>query len=88
MAHKTSAMVEAGIMAAIAIVFALINMYVPFVGMFLNFIWPLPIILCGMRHGMRQRGHTALHGNGVTRGSNGVRSCNQTFGDLHMSEIS
>ena len=53
MAHKTSAMVEAGIMAAIAIVFALINMYVPFVGMFLNFIWPLPIILCGMRHGMR-----------------------------------
>ena len=53
MAHKTSAMVEAGIMAAIAIVFALINMYVPFVGMFLNFIWPLPIIICSMRHGMR-----------------------------------
>lgn len=53
MAHKTSAMVEAGILSAIAIVFALINMYVPVVGMFLNFIWPLPIILCGMRQGMR-----------------------------------
>lgn len=53
MANKTSAMVEAGILSAIAIVFALINMYVPFVGMFLNFIWPLPIILCGTRHGMR-----------------------------------
>ncbi len=53
MAHKTSAMVEAGILAAIAIVFALISTYVPVLGMLVNFIWCLPIILCGMRNGLR-----------------------------------
>lgn len=53
MAHKTSAMVEAGILAAIAIVFALISTYVPVLGILVNFIWSLPIILCGMRNGLR-----------------------------------
>ena len=32
MIRKTSAMVEAGILAAIAIVFAIISMYVPVIG--------------------------------------------------------
>ena len=53
MAHKTSAMVEAGILSAIAIVFALISTYVPIFGMLINFIWALPIALCGMRNGLR-----------------------------------
>ncbi|HIU64967.1 MAG TPA: YybS family protein [Candidatus Avacidaminococcus intestinavium] len=53
MAHKTSAMVEAGILAAIAIVFALISTYIPVFGMLINFIWALPIVLCGMRNGLR-----------------------------------
>lgn len=43
MIRKTSAMVEAGILAAIAIVFAIISMYVPVIGSFINFLWPLPI---------------------------------------------
>ena len=45
MIRKTSAMVEAGILAAIAIVFAIISMYVPVIGSFINFLWPLPIAL-------------------------------------------
>ena len=53
MFRKTSAMVEAGILAAIAIVMALISMYVPVAGAFVNFVWPLPIIICGMRHGLK-----------------------------------
>jgi uncharacterized protein YybS (DUF2232 family) len=51
--RKTSAMVEAGILAAIAIVFAIISMYVPVIGSFINFLWPLPIAICGMRNGLR-----------------------------------
>lgn len=53
MIRKTSAMVEAGILAAVAIVMALISMYVPVLGTFVNFIWPLPIIICGCRHGFK-----------------------------------
>lgn len=51
--RKTSAMVEAGILAAIAVVMALIAMYVPVIGAFVNFVWPLPVIICGMRHGFK-----------------------------------
>ena len=51
--RKTSAMVEAGILAAIAIVMALITIYVPVIGAFVNFVWPLPIIICGIRHGLK-----------------------------------
>lgn len=53
MIRKTSAMVEAGILAAVAIVMALISMYVPVLGAFVNFVWPLPIIICGCRHGFK-----------------------------------
>lgn len=44
-------MVEGGILASIAIVFALISAYLPFLGVFVNLIWPVPIILLGVRHG-------------------------------------
>lgn len=53
MIRKTSAMVEAGILAAVAIVMALISMYVPVLGAFVNFLWPLPIVVCGCRHGFK-----------------------------------
>lgn len=51
--RKTSAMVEAGILAAIAVVMALISMYVPVIGAFINFVWPLPVIICGTRNGIK-----------------------------------
>lgn len=53
MIRKTSAMVEASILAAVAIVMALISMYVPVLGAFVNFVWPLPIAICGMRNGLK-----------------------------------
>jgi uncharacterized protein YybS (DUF2232 family) len=46
-------MVEGGILAAVAIVFALISAYLPIVGPFVNLIWPVPIILLGVRHGYK-----------------------------------
>ena len=46
-------MVEAGILAAVAIVMALIAMYIPVLGTFVNFVWPLPIIACGVRNGLK-----------------------------------
>lgn len=53
MNRKISAMVEAGILAAVAIVMALLSTYMPVLGMFLTFIWSLPIIICGMRNGIK-----------------------------------
>ena len=50
---STSAMVEGAIFAAIAIVFNLLFYYVPFVGVFLNLVMPLPLVVCGIRNGMR-----------------------------------
>ena len=32
---------------------ALISMYVPVLGAFVNFVWPLPIVICGCRHGLK-----------------------------------
>lgn len=46
-------MVEGGILSAIAILFALISVYIPFIGAFVNLIWPVPIILLGVRHGYK-----------------------------------
>jgi len=51
--HKTNvaAMVEAGVMSAIVIVFAMISVYLPFMVLFINMVFPVPIILLGVRHG-------------------------------------
>lgn len=51
--RKTSSVVESGILAAIAIVFALIGAYIPVLSLFANFVWPLPLILCGRRNGLK-----------------------------------
>lgn len=45
--------VEGGILSAVAIVFALISVYLPVIGAFVTIIWPVPIILLGVRHGYR-----------------------------------
>lgn len=50
---NTRSVVEAGIMSAVAIIFALISTYVPVLGVFVTFLWPVPIILLGVRHGFR-----------------------------------
>ena len=50
---KTASMVEGGILASIAIVFALISVYLPFLGVIVNLIWPVPVLLLGVRHGLK-----------------------------------
>ncbi|HWR38196.1 MAG TPA: YybS family protein [Patescibacteria group bacterium] len=51
--HRVKPMVEGGILTAVAILFALVSTYVPLIGAFVNLIWPVPIILLGVRHGYR-----------------------------------
>jgi len=51
--NRVRPMVEGGILAAVAIIFALISAYMPFIGPFVNLIWPVPIILLGVRHGYK-----------------------------------
>lgn len=46
-------MVEGGILTAIAIIFAIMSTYLPFIGPFINFIWPVPIIILGVRQGYK-----------------------------------
>ena len=50
---RTRSLVEGGILSAMAIVFALISVYIPVLGMFVNLVWPVPIVLLGVRHGFR-----------------------------------
>ncbi len=50
---RVQPMVEGGILSAVAILFALISVYIPFIGAFVNLIWPVPIILLGVRHGYK-----------------------------------
>ncbi len=46
-------MVESGILSAVAIIFALIGVYLPVFGQYIIFLWPIPIILLGVRHGSK-----------------------------------
>ncbi len=50
---KVRSMVEGGLLAGIAIIFAIISAYVPVIGPFVNLLWPVPIILLGVRHGYK-----------------------------------
>ena len=50
---KTSALVESGILAAVAVLFTLVGNYIPVLDMVVNVLWPLPIILCGRRNGVK-----------------------------------
>ncbi len=51
--NNTRPTVEAGVMSAVAIVLSLISTYVPVIGAFVTLLWPVPIILLGVRHGIR-----------------------------------
>lgn len=53
MQSRIKPMVESGVLSAIAIIFALISAYLPVVGPFANLVWPVPIILLGVRHGYK-----------------------------------
>lgn len=50
---KVKSMVEGGILSAVAVIFALISVYIPVLGAFVNIIWPVPLVLLGVRHGYK-----------------------------------
>lgn len=51
--RKTSALVESGLLAALAALFTLIGTYIPILDALSNFLWPVALILCGRRHGLK-----------------------------------
>ena len=53
MNHKTSALVEAAIFAAIALLFNVVFYFIPFLTIFVNLVMPLPVVICGQRHGFK-----------------------------------
>ena len=53
MATKVSSLTESGILAGITVVMAIIAMYVPLVGILAVLLWPLPMILLLVRHGLK-----------------------------------
>lgn len=51
--EKTKSMVEAAMLAALTVILLLPTIYLPLLGMITLFIWPVPITLLGVRHGLR-----------------------------------
>ncbi|MDR1701173.1 MAG: YybS family protein [Sporomusaceae bacterium] len=51
--YNVKPVLEGGILTAIAVIFALMSAYLPLVGSFMTFVWPMPIIILGVRHGYK-----------------------------------
>lgn len=51
--ENTRSLVEGAMLSAITIIISLIALYVPFLGVFASLIWPVPIIILGLRHGVK-----------------------------------
>jgi len=53
MASRIKPLTESGILAALTVIMAVIGVYVPFLGVVAILLWPLPIIVLIVRHGLR-----------------------------------
>lgn len=51
--RSTRSLVEAAFLAALTVVFCLATIYLPVLGLFTSFFWPVPIVLLGVRHDLR-----------------------------------
>ena len=51
--RSTRSLVEAAFLAALTVVFCLATIYLPILGLFTGFFWPIPIVLLGVRHDLR-----------------------------------
>lgn len=51
--RSTRSLVEAAFLSALTVVFCLATIYLPVLGLFTGFFWPVPIILLGVRHDLR-----------------------------------
>lgn len=50
---NTRSIVEGAMLSAITIIISFIALYVPVLGIFASLIWPVPIVILGIRHGLR-----------------------------------
>lgn len=57
---KVKPLAQGALMAAVTVLLALINMYVPFLGVVAIFVLPVPVVLVQLRFGMRQALLTAI----------------------------
>ena len=53
MATRVTSMTESGLLAALTVVMALIGVYVPLLGTVAILMWPLPILILIVRHGLK-----------------------------------
>ncbi len=51
--HRITPMTESGLLAALTVVLALAAVYLPVIGMAAALIWPLPVLVLVVRHGVR-----------------------------------
>ncbi|MDD4568667.1 MAG: YybS family protein [Tepidanaerobacteraceae bacterium] len=51
--NNTKSMVEGALLAAINIILSIIAIYMPILGTFATLIWPVPIVILGIRHGLK-----------------------------------
>lgn len=51
--HDTRSIVEGALLSAITIILSLTALYIPVLGVFASLIWPVPIIILGIRHGLK-----------------------------------
>jgi len=50
---KTKPLVEGALLSALTIILSISSVYIPLIGIFLTFLWPVPIIVLCIRHGIR-----------------------------------
>ncbi|HHY14276.1 MAG TPA: YybS family protein [Thermoanaerobacterales bacterium] len=50
---KTRSMVEGSLLSAITVLLSIASIYLPLIGTIATFVWPVPIIILMLRHGMR-----------------------------------
>lgn len=51
--NSTRALVESGVLTGVAVILALIGIYIPIVALITSFLWPLPITLIYIRHNIK-----------------------------------
>lgn len=51
--NNTKSLVEGALLAAINIILSIMAIYMPILGTFATLIWPVPIVILGIRHGLK-----------------------------------
>jgi len=51
--QQTKSMVEGALLASLTVLLSVMGIYLPIIGAFISFTWPVPIIILGLRHGLK-----------------------------------